>query len=211
MATKPSNQRGSSESATLASIRRGGVQSADITDDSPLLDNGPGTDVSEVDDEDAESAVVYGQKVAQFVIDRKYGPNTVELVQWIAGSSLDTRDLNVVIIEQMAARFAQAETADEILDPFGTVKGQDMLNRPLWVTGCTFLDSDMAEGFPWYASLVVTDQETGRSRVVTVGGEKLVMTAAALSRQEMWPQAVKIVRSDKPTKAGFYPLDLVPA
>lgn len=199
----------SSESETMRVTRGMSTRTGDVTDDGPEWAQPQSPRDVELPAEPDEQALAYGAKVAAFVLDRRYGPNTVALVQWIAEQSLDTRDLNVVIIEQMAARFAEAETADEILDPFGTVKGQDTLNRPLWVTACTFLDSDMAEGFPWYASLVVTDQASGRSRVVTVGGEKLVMTAAALSRAEMWPQMCMIKKSDKPTKAGFYPLDLV--
>jgi hypothetical protein len=150
------------------------------------------------------------ERAAAFVTARGFGPNTINLIGYIAEVAVDTADLNAVIVEQMAARFATATSADDILDPFGTIKGEDLLDKPLYVTSCSFMESDIAEGFPWYVGLATVDQSTGRTTVVTVGGEKLVMQAGALDRAQAWPVMCRIHRADRPTKGGFYPLELLP-
>ena len=210
MASKRTAPSGSGESATMASLRNygsddGSEVGVEYDSREPLMP--PSSNVERVEGDVVREVA---ERTAQFVLDRHYGPNTTELVMWVAANALDTADLNRVIIEQMAIRFADATSIDDILDPFGTVKGQDMLDKPLWVTACTFLESDAPDGFPWYASLVHTDPDTGRSTVVTVGGEKLVMQAAAITQRDAWPQRVRIHKADRPTKAGFYPLELQP-
>jgi hypothetical protein len=155
-----------------------------------------------------DGSVESARRAAALIIDRGYGPATTEIIRYIAGAAVDTADLNAVIIEQMNARLLEAESAQDVLDPFGTIKGQDVLEKYLLVTGCAFMESDQAEGFPWYVSLSVEDKATGRTYAVTVGGEKVVMQAAAIDRKGMWPAAVKIHKSERPTKSGFYPLEL---
>jgi hypothetical protein len=210
MSTKTRKPADSGDSATLASLRNytPPTEPVDLTDTAePAADEQQVTEVAVPDDPELTAAV---ERAGNFVLAKRYLPSTVDLVMWIAANAFDTADLNRIIIEQMTIRFANAESADEILDPFGTVKGQDILDRPLWITACTFLESDLAEGFPWYASLVHTYEDTGRSQVITVGGEKLVMQAAAMTRKDGWPQRLTIHKADRPTKAGYYPLELRP-
>ena len=208
MSNATKGRPGSGESATVAVTRAMGQPGA-VPADAPEWAGGGGQAPAEVAEVITGTAVDEAvARTAAFVESRRYGPNTVDLVMFIAANALDTADLNQVIIEQMATKFAEATSPDDILDPFGTIKGNTMLDRPLWVIDCQFLESDMADGFPYYASLMVQDTESGRNTVVTVGGEKLVMQAAAMTRAGGWPQWVKIHQSDKPTKAGYYPLEL---
>lgn len=208
MASKQRAKSPESTSPTMDSLRR---DVADVTDPAEQQVEVWAEPESEPESEPdvAEGVIVdEARRAAEYITKRGYGPNTIELVQYIAANAADTNELNTVIIEQMAVRMLAAEEPDEILDPFGTVKGQLLFDKPLWVTGCVFLEGGYGEGFPWYVSLSVTDQVSGTTQVVTIGGEKLVMQCAAFSMHEAWPQMVAIHQSDKPTKAGFRPLEL---
>lgn len=179
--------------------------------------NKPGTDVEapehQTDIEQAHDVadgviVATARRAAELIEARGYGPATVKTIHYVAERALDTADLNRVIIEEMNRRFVDASTVDEILDPFGTIKGADYLGKPLEVLGVEFLESDIAEGFPYYVSMRVLDRQSGKTRVLTVGGEKLVMQAAALDAHNAWPQVLAIYEADRATKAGFFPLEL---
>ena len=167
----------------------------------------PGTDLDVVIDGEIIAAA---ERASIFVSDRGYGPNTIELVMYIASRSVDEMDLNVVIMEQLSARLLAATSPEEILQPFEPQQGKMHYGKPLWVTGSTFIESDY-EGFPWYVSLSATVPATKESFVVTVGGEKVVMQAAAFERSQQWPCYLRICESEKATKAGFHPLELRPA
>lgn len=192
----------------MASLRGTGPQSGP-------LDDGPDFPTDATPEAPAEVAnVVEGTVVeaagraANYVASRNLGPSTIALVQYIAANAADTAELNTVILEQMAAKILNAESPSDIVDPFGTMSGRDMYNRPLWITGCTFLESDYTEGFPYYVSFAIQDQQTGSTSVVTVGGEKVCYQAAGFDMHDAWPQMLMICESEKETKAGFRPLEL---
>ncbi len=117
----------------------------------------------------------------------------------------------MVILEQLATRLLSAETPQDILTPFDPQGCEEYIGIPIEISGVTFLESDYTEGFPWYASLPVTVVDTGETKVITVGGEKVMYQVAAFDMNDAWPVIVKIRRAVKATKGGFFPLDLVPA
>lgn len=156
----------------------------------------------------ADEAIQAARRAAEWANKRQYKAATLKILQYIAEHAIDTMDLNVVILERMSERIINAQSPDDILDPFGTLKGQSLLGKPLVVVGCDFLESDQVEGFPYYVSLMTRDAETGITQPVTVGGEKLVIQAAGLDMHNAWPIAVKIQQSAKATRQGYFPLDL---
>lgn len=171
----------------------------------------PGTDVSTVDEQDVVQAeiVLAAERAANFVATRGYGPASTALVMYIAEKAVDESDLNVVITEQLAERLLSAQSADDILLPFDPVQGKTKLGQPIYIEGCTIIESEY-EGFPWYVSLRCKVPATGETYVLTTGGEKVVMQAAAADRAGQWPLYCKLVQTDKETKAGFRPLELRP-
>lgn len=156
--------------------------------------------------EDAEIGAAV-ERVRNFVAERRFGPATTELITYIAGVCLDDADLNVVITEQLSQKLLGATTPDDILAPFEPDKGARFYGVPLVVTRVSFIESEY-EGFPWYVVLDYMIPGRGESGSLTVGGERLVMQAAALDRIGAWPQPLMIHRSDKETRAGFRPLEL---
>jgi hypothetical protein len=167
-----------------------------------------GQDVATVAPQTAQARYATPAKVAEWVRERGLGERTRDVIVYIASKVIDTGDLNAVIMERLMARMLDSDDADAVLDPFGTIKGQDMIGKPLNVVGAEFLEGDFEESFPWYVSLMVQDPATGGVMPVTTGGEKLVLQAAVLDMKEKWPLMVKIVQSDKPTRSGYYPLEL---
>jgi hypothetical protein len=172
------------------------------------VDGQPVTDVAVPDemDEEVRAAV---QRAANFVVQRGYGPNTTRLIQYIAGRSVDEADLNAVITEQLTERLLNATTAEDILTPFDPEKGEAYFDRPIIVHGMTFIESDY-EGFPWYVSLEFTLPGQDKKSVLTVGGEKVIMQAAAAEANGLLPLYCRIHKATKATKQGYYPLDLRP-
>lgn len=150
-------------------------------------------------------------RAADYVRGKGLGDGAATLIAHIAGSAVDTQELNVVIIEQMANRILNASSAAEVLDPFGTVHGRDLLNKPLWITGCQFLESTVdGDGFPWYVTFEVQDRATGQSVPVTVGGEKLVYKAAGIDLHGGWPIAAMITQEPSKRDPSRRINDLVP-
>src|SRR5262249_39618734 len=125
------------------------------------------------------------QAAANWCTVRSYGPAMTQITQWIAANALDTAELNSVSMEQMALRVLQAQNPDDMLDPFNTVHGKDILDRPLYVVEAMYLWSDIEnpKAYPWYVSLTVQRDDDSRT-VVTVGGEKLVPQCAGFSMVE---------------------------
>jgi hypothetical protein len=156
----------------------------------------------------SEGEVISMRAAAQYAAERSYGPKMVQIFEYIASHAVDTADLNVVILEQLAARILDAEDPDDILDPFGTVKGKDVLGKPLQITGVQFLQGEFEESFPYYVSFQVYDAATQGVKPVTVGGEKVVLQAAGFDMHGAWPQVLAIHKAEKATRNGFYPLEL---
>lgn len=160
-------------------------------------DEGDDVIVGEVTEMTQEAAA----RAAAWVRGKGYGPNMTQIIQYIAANAQDTAELNAVIMEQMAIRIINAESPEEILDPFATVKGEDLVGKSLEVRACMFLEGDKNEGFPWYTTLTVYDAHANREFPVTIGGEKLVPQVAGFDMHGAWPQVVKI--TEFKTRAGF--------
>lgn len=141
------------------------------------------------------------QRAAAWVQHKGYGDAMTSIIMYIAANAQDTAELNAVIMEQMAIRILNAETPEEILDPFATVKGEDLLGKTLEIRSAMFLEGDKNEGFPWYCTLTCYDAQHGREFPVTIGGEKLVPQVAGFDMHDAWPQVVKI--TEFKTRAGF--------
>jgi hypothetical protein len=172
------------------------VEPADVSDDTAQ------------DPEYIEGKVLSMRKAADWVQRRHFGERMRDIIAYIASKSVDTQELNAVILERLAARMLDGEGPDAILDPFGTLKGKELLNRPLMIVACDFLEGDYEESFPWYVSLMVEDNATGGITPVTTGGEKVVIQAAVFDMKGLWPQLCQIKEAPKATRAGFRPLEL---
>lgn len=149
------------------------------------------------------------QRAGNFIATRGFGPRTTQLIVYMAQQAVAEADLNVVITEQLAERLLNASSVDDILQPFDPEQGKAHYGKSLLIMGCSFIESDY-EGFPWYVSLECKRPGSGEMFVVTVGGEKIVMQAAAAHMHNAFPMFAMIYQAEKATKAGFHPLELRP-
>lgn len=147
-------------------------------------------------------------RAAEYVGRKKLGPSMTQIVMYVAAKAVDTAELNTVISEQLAVRILNAQSAADIFDPFGTTRDKDFVGKNLHCEGVMFLESDKAEGFPWYVALDVRDPQTGSLAPIIVGGEKLVPQVAGLDMHDAWPQTIRIESTR--TRGGFDVYGLVP-
>jgi hypothetical protein len=131
------------------------------------------------------------------------------VLNYLANKAQSTEDEDAVIAEAIATRILNADSLDEVLDPLGTLKSDDLLNKPLMVYGFRVLHSDIDDGYPYYALLDVQAGGGEPHKVVSIGGTTVLIQLVKLDLEEAWPQAMAITKAAKPTRRGFYPLQLV--
>ena len=163
---------------------------------------------SPIDEAMAKMTKEAAARAANYVAAKKAGPAMTQIIGYIAAKAVDTAELNTVISEQLAVRILNAQSADDIFDPFSTARDKDFVGKPLYVEGCMFLESDKGDGFPWYVALDVRDQKTGALAPIIVGGEKLVPQVAGLDMHDAWPVVIQIESTE--TRKGFIVYGLVP-
>ena len=75
-----------------------------------------------------------------------------------------------------------------------------------------WLPSDRAEsgGFPIFGVFSVADT-SGETHVLTCGAKSVVQKLAKADAEGWLPRWLSIVKAEKPTRAGYYPLDVVAA
>lgn len=110
-------------------------------------------------------------------------------------------------------RHLAAGSAAELLGEQTSIAGKDYLNKPFSIVSAQWLASDHDEpgSLPIYALMRVTDYD-GNLVVLNCGARNVVEKVAVMeSRGWFGDSWVKLVKADRPTAAGFYPLDLVAA
>jgi hypothetical protein len=115
------------------------------------------------------------------------------------------------VARRIDARLWEAGSAAELFGESEVLHGKDYVNRPFLLTRVEFRPSDIeGQGLPFYGVFTISDYD-GESHVLTCGATGVVKKAAKASSEGWLPVWVKLVKSEKPTDAGYYPLDLVSA
>lgn len=115
------------------------------------------------------------------------------------------------VARRIDARIIDATSLDQVLGNETVLHAQDYLNTPFQLIDVEWRNSDQG-GLPFYCVLTICDQE-GEVMPMTTGARSVMLKAAKIAAAGWLDQrpTVKIVKSDKPTEAGNYPLDLVAA
>jgi len=113
---------------------------------------------------------------------------------------------------EIVARILQAPDAGAVLAQGQTVSAEAILGQPFELREVRFLKSgiDNPEGPDVYAILDAVDTDTGERQTVTCGSRNVMAQALRLKQLGELPAVVQIIRADKPTAAGFYPMWLAP-
>jgi hypothetical protein len=166
--------------------------------DQQYADNLPGTDVA------------HGQVVDAQMLEAM-GPATMQVIQWCVDQVSVDDDDSALAMEDMIRRVLASETPDQVFAEDLPISAQDILGKPIVITGVRIGQTDFADGFPFYALVDVEIGSPPQKRVVTVGAFKVMAQLFALARLGEWPQTAMFKQSDKPTRKGNRPLSLVRA
>jgi len=115
------------------------------------------------------------------------------------------------VAARITARLLGADSAEELFGETKVLHARDYLNKGFELRSVEFRASDIeGEGFPFYAVLQITD-DNGEVHAMTCGAKSVLTKAAIAAQKGFLPTWVKIVKSEKPTEAGYFPLDMVAA
>jgi hypothetical protein len=110
---------------------------------------------------------------------------------------------------QIVAELLDAESDDE-LEQVGSAEGwQTLEGIPVAIQGFRWRPSEYKEGPPVFCVVYATRMDDGSRVVLTVGSAGIMAQLTNLARRGRLPGAVRmLVRAEKPSKGGFYPLRL---
>lgn len=108
-------------------------------------------------------------------------------------------------------RIAAAPDVETLLQLQGTLTADDVIGRPLNIVSVEFRKSDYEEGSPVYALIRAADENGEELPPITCGGTNVVTQLAVAQQKGFKLPLVKIIRTEKPTARGFYPLWLTAA
>lgn len=120
----------------------------------------------------------------------------------VAPRITDPEEAALAIVE----RILKAETVEDVLTMAGALGADDVLNRPFLLHGCKWIKSAYEQGAPVFAVIDATFEDTGERTVITCGGRNVLAQIVQLDKLEALPRKVKLVRTERPTSNGFYPL-----
>ena len=105
-----------------------------------------------------------------------------------------------------------ANSAEALFGEPETWKAEDHIGEPLQFHSVAWLPSERAEsgGFPIFGVFSVADL-SGETHVLTCGAKSVVQKQAKADAEGWLPRWLSIVKAEKPTRAGYYPLDVVAA
>lgn len=132
--------------------------------------------------------------------------NFDELRALVLGSD-DTPITDTDEIERrLFERMINAASLDELLTPATVTKSEDVLDRPMTLHAVHFNESDFADGTGLYAIMDVTLD--GKREAVACGARTVCHQLLVMLKNEWLPARVQLWKSDKPTKSGYYPMEL---
>lgn len=127
-------------------------------------------------------------------------PNMVRVVEYVVNSPKYQTVDNEALMDEMMGDILDSEDLDAMFVDDGAVSAEDVEGDTLIVREIRYQDSDKADGAPFYAILVCTNQDKRRDMVVTCGARKLLAQAVRMDQIGSFPQAVQI--KAKTTRGG---------
>jgi hypothetical protein len=111
------------------------------------------------------------------------------------------------VAQRINAKIIGASSAAELFGDNQVLHAQDYLGTPFQLLSVEWRNSDLGEGLPFYAVMQIATTE-GEVLTMTTGAQSVCLKVAVAAAKGFLPTWVKIVKSDRPTEAGNYPLDI---
>lgn len=135
-----------------------------------------------------------------------------ELAKLLAG------DAEIAIIDPakaqkaIADRIMAAETLDDVFDMSGSDASETILNRTFKLTETPQVHKSGFEKGPGaYMVITAVFDDTGEVKTFNCGGVNVMHQMAKLQEFGKLDLTLKIIKAEKPTASGYYPLWLQPA
>lgn len=114
-------------------------------------------------------------------------------------------------VEDIVAAVMNADNVVDILAESTLLDAEDILGVPLQIWGYKVNESEFQQGMPGYMVINAIRIDTKADATFTTGAYKVQAQMLRLGQLQKFPVNAKVVKAAKPTKGGFYPLQLVVA
>lgn len=138
-------------------------------------------------------------------------PSAQEIIQAIVGGESLPESTAEQSQAGIVARILAADSPEAALDMGEPVKAEELEQVVLEVSGVRWMRSTFEEGPGVYAVIDAVREDTTEAIKATCGSVNVMTQLLKLQTMQAFPQRVKIVKSQKPTKSGYYPYWLQPA
>lgn len=107
---------------------------------------------------------------------------------------------------QIMDRIFKAETLEDMFAVMNTSGADELIGRPLKIKAFQWFKSAFEDGPGAYAVAEVTMLDTNEERTATFGGANVVAMIARMADLGKLDTPVRMVKAEKATARGFYPL-----
>lgn len=154
-----------------------------------------------------------------------------QLERFYLGVPVAADDSPEATYRRISEQIMAASTVDEVLADVEATGARDVLDVPLLMVGCSWHQSTIEQGAPWFAAVSAYEVETREPMVITCGARTVMKQLVRImqidrERSGMWKpgtqwtvdhvsgrlstmEPVMVRQSRKPTRNGYWPLRLV--
>lgn len=142
---------------------------------------------------------------------------TVEIAkQKLTAMAMDIRNLYMNdsspedAVATMAQSILDADDFESMFAESSLEPAESLFDKGLHVTHINFNESDYAEGIPFYATFHGKVLDTGEDFIANCGAWQVTVVAYKCLKNDWLPRDFMFHRSEKPTKRGYYPVNILP-
>lgn len=116
----------------------------------------------------------------------------------------------VEAIAQMAVPILNADNFEDMFYGTGDEPDKELFDIGLEITEISFNKSTYQDGLPFYATFKGKRLDTGKEFVTNCGGWQPTLVAYQMIKNGWLPKTVHFHRAERPTAAGYYPINILP-
>ena len=131
------------------------------------------------------------------------------VIQWCADTATVSDEDSAAAMDDIIRRVLASPTPDQVLAESLSVPVEDILNRPVQLTGVRIGHTEYEDGWPFYALMDCVYGSPPQMHVVTCGAFKVMAQLYAFVQMGALPQVVMFKESDRVTRKGFKPIQMV--
>lgn len=134
-------------------------------------------------------------------------PNVVDMMERLDIKMSDPDMFTVMIAE----RLSLAETVESLDQIANETSVENHLGEPFYVRRVHYLPAGFDQALPFYAVVEAVHAETGEYTVWSTGSTGVVISLARRAQKGWLDKPVRVMRAERATANGYYPLNLVTA